>query len=444
MTVSAIKPIIHQQQIDQKEGPLASIFDELIGIILSNKNLYSKPFLTIRGSVEVRLPIHALLVVSKKWNTVMKQLIVSLLNCNKIRCSDLPDVSPSVFPKRALQVFFEQPKRANCIRRLDFGNMDRINGDVLGSIVKRCMNLEALLLSMCTFDLNNLCDLSNLQRLNISCVTPLNVAVLGTLPSLKNVRLNNCAEGPYWTHLNLSTSIQKLDVHSRSIQHMENLPACLNNLTLSRINLIEDDPFQFLTSLRHLAYFPVEENFHSLKNLSALESLEITTNEFPEDYLEDVKQIKRLKLIHTDLMPSLKSFRHLTQLFLVNVYQFDLSGLNNLIELKMVKCSYSSETFVGLNNLKKLTLEMGKDENRISLKQLTNLEELTIKSSRLTGIEAFSLINLKKLKIMSKALRFITLPLDLAKTAEITISKNAKKIVRRDFQKGVKFEERYF
>lgn len=422
----------------REEGPLAPIYDELLKIILSSRQLYSPPLIFKKDTKDVRAVIHAIMVVSKRWNATMRELIVPLLNNNTIDWSYLPAVNNLKAPKSPIYQFLAQPNRARLVTRLDLSRIGTMNGDRLGEIVRLCANVQALFISSCTFDLNHLTTLPNLKLFDISCSTPLNVSVLGERPSLEIMRIKKCYGNPYWTHLNSSTSLKSLLIHSRSNHYIQEVPASLTSLNLFSTYFTADDPFQSLIRLKHLSFSVIEDTFPPLKNLPALESLEIASGHLPDGYLEDVLQIKRLKVSFSQNLPDLKPFTNLTQLFLCKVDNPQIRFLENLTELKMVNCTFNWMTFTGMKSLKKLTLNnWKKTPEEVSFHQAPNLESLTIHSNRIVNIYARSLTKLDYLKINCGELKCLTLPVDIGRTAEIKITQKVKNSFREEAVEGL-------
>jgi hypothetical protein len=433
---------IQPQVICLEEGPLAPIYDDLLKIILSSRSLHLPPLVLRRDTKDVRSIIHAIMVVSKRWNATMRELIVPLLNDRTIQWSFLPALSnPKTMtaPENPLYKFLAQTNRGSRLAHLDLSNIGRINADRLGDIVTSCVNVQSLLLSQCFFDLKHLIQLPKLKFFTFSYSQPLNVSALGTLPALESLNIQNCFGDPCWTQLNLSTSLRRIHIHAGLANYIKQLPVSLTSLTLFKTILTDKNPFQGLTNLKHLSFsLGEDEEFPSLENLSALESLEIAAcDDLPEDYLNDVPQIKRLKVSCSENLPSLLSLTNLTKVILNSVDYPEISHLSQLTELKMVDCTYDWRTFAGMNNLKKLTLNNWNQlPVGISLTETPNLEMLHIRSNKLKTITARALTSLQSLKINCKVLQELIIPVHLPGTAQIDISKKTRRSYTDELPKG--------
>lgn len=439
---------IQPQVICLEEGPLAPIYEDLLKIILSTRQLHSSPLVLRRDTQDVRSIIHAIMVVSKRWNATMRELIVPLLNDRTIQWSYLPSLSNQAItkPDNPIFKFLAQTDRGSRLVHLDLTSIKRINADRLGNIVTSCVNVQTLVLSQCFFDLNHLIQLPKLKFFTISHSQPVNVSALGSLPSTESINIQNCSGGQTWTHLNFCTALKKIYIYSRSANYIRHLPASLTSLTLFNTSLVEKDSFQYLTNLKHLSFSVGEDEvFHSLENLNALESLEIACNNLPVDYLSDVSQIKRLKISFSENIPDLSSFANLSQLILNSVDYPELGNLPQLTELKMEKCTFAWRTFAGMKNLRKLTLNSW-DQLPIGITFLEtpNLQVLNIRSNKLETISARALTSLTHLKINCGRLKELTLPKDVARTAQRDISKKARSRYIEEFPEGVYSEVSFF
>lgn len=397
---------------------------DVFKIIFSNRQIYALPFIVKRDEEDVRSVILAIMSVAKAWNRNMKDSLVYLLNNNIIQWKDLPGTG-EIAGSALIYKFLKNRDRMNQVTRLSLSH--KTIPDRLGNIVRMCVRVQSLHISNNIFDLNHLTPLTKLKILDLSKSEPINVSVLGELP-LESIRIKNCLGNILWMNLNSSTSLKRLQIHSREEQDVENVPSSLTSLSLFKTHFIEQDPFQAVTQLKHLSFPVREDEYPSLKNLTDLESLEVACTHLPEGYLEDVIQIKRLKVSHSDNLPSLSSFSNLTQLFLVSVTSSNIRCLTNLTELSMVNCSYNSMTFMGLKNLKKLTLNNWKKlAEVVSFHQVPNLEVLDIRSNCLRTVYANRLTRLTCLKIDSSELDSLSLPVDLKKIAKVWISKREQK-----------------
>ena len=432
---------VKPQDVCLEEGPFATIYEDLLKTILSKRTLHVPPLVMRRGRQEVRSIIHSILVVSKRWNATMRELIVPLINHKTIQWTSLPPVHPLDLCK-----FLAQPSRGKRLVHLDLSKIGFVNADRLGEMVKACVHVQSLILSGCVFDLSHLLQLPKLKCFSSSHIEPLNVSVLGSLPSLESVFIKNALGDPTWTQLNTSTTLKKLHIHSKFPSRIKALPASLTSLSLFNTNFVDKDAFQDLTSLKHLSFSVIDdEMFHSLKSLDALDSLEIACHDLPADYLNSVTHIQRLKIAFAENIPNLSFFTKLSKLILSSVDYPDIGYLPHLTDLKMEKCTYDWRAFAGLKNLRKLTLvSWDKLPVGITLQEMPHLQILHIRSNKLETISARALTSLTCLKIECSKLKELTLPKGIAHTVKRDISKKARSRYIEEFPKGVHSEVSLF
>lgn len=401
--------------------------DDALNVIFSSKQLYSPPFVINKSNNDPRFTVHVLMAVSKQWQRIMHELIVPLLNNRTIQWSYLPLVmEDKAFstPDNPIHKFLLQPINASGLKHLDLRKIKEVHGDRLGEITALCINVQALFLSHCYFDLNHLKPLLKLKVFSIAESNLLNASALGSCSSLENLRVEKCS-GVYWKCFN--SKLKNIYIYSKFFNHIENLPPLLTSLTLFNTDLKGNNPFQLLTQLKHLS---VHNQFQPLEPLSSLESLEITCNLLPDQYLESASQVRRLKISRSNNLPDFASFKNLTQLFLRSINFPEISALTNLTELTMDECLYSSETFTKLTSLKKLTLRNYSWESRyriLAFYKLPHMETLHINSRTLTKISVRGLTSLQCLKINCKSLQELALPPQTLALTDLDISKTVRR-----------------
>lgn len=431
--------IPHNQVQLSKIFSIESCHDDLLKVILSAKCLYAPPFIVNKTLNDIRSKVHALMTVSKRWRRIMHELIVPLLNNKIIKWSNLPLVrNDKAFatPDNPIHKFLLQKEMASRLMRLDLRDIKDIHSDRLGEITALCINVHMLFLSDCYFDLTHLTKLSKLKVFWITESNLLNTSAMNHCLSLKNLRVERC-RGLYWQCFN--SELQKLYIQSKFFNQVEKLPPCLTSLTLSNVQLTEDNPLQSLTQLNHLS---MDNQHYALDKLSSLESLEMTCDYLPEGCLEAVSHIKKLKISRSNNLPNFASFDNLTHLFLNSINFPEIGDLTKLTELAMGECLYGSETFARLTNLKKLTLKNYQWESQYStltFHDLPSIETLHISSHRLKNISIRALTSLRSLKINCKPLQELLLPIQTSGITDIEISKHAKRIYQKTEYKVMEF-----
>ena len=429
---------IPEPSFNQEMAPIERCDEDALKVIFLTKRLYSPPFIVNKSFKDIRLTVHVLMTVSKKWRRIMHELIVPLLNSHTIRWSDLPLVKNDkalTAPNNPIRKFLLQPERASLLMRLDLRGIKDIHSDRVGEIIDFCKNVQTLFLSYCYFDLRHLTKLPKLKVFWITESNLLNTGEMKHCSTLENISIEKCS-GVYWDSFN--SKLQKLAICSQFTHNIQTLPHSLTSLTLSNAYLTADNPLQSLTLLKHLSMNNPRQ-LPPLDKLESLESLEIACDLLPEGYLENASQVKRLKISKSNNLPKFDSFDNLTQLFLNSIHYPSISVLTKITELKMEECLYSSETFAQLKNLRKLTLKNHQWESRYTtlvFNDLPNMEMLHINSFRLVNISARALTSLRNLTINCKSIQELVIPVQIA---HLDISKLTRHCYRETEYKVMKF-----
>lgn len=325
---------------------------------------------------EARRYLQTLSCVSKAFQPFVDQAAIRLINEGVITIAALPGIDNT---KDKILTYLKSMGQE--IRLLDLSFFDLTEED-LNTIVKRCPNIETLLIGNA-----NLTELGGAEIANLNQLKSLSVRWVENFDKLQH--LEDLEIKVLDRNLDDMVNLKKLTIfeHGNSFS----LDSLIN---LEELNIRNCDLPSFDKCIK-LKNLKIEDrriqNIPSLDLLIHLEKLTLNCNNAAQ-------------------LPSLANLNHLQELNLTNYNILQIPSLDHLIHLKKLKlnveCLMPDKIFDHLINLEELCVVNRQLQQFPRLKHLANLKKLTIHCLCLPTLPFFdALLNLNDLTISSNHLQ---------------------------------------